>query len=214
MVYWITPYYWIEILNILFGWASIYCQLYWGTWDIGAKIVLIILIFISCLKTLFYLKILKSFSYIVTMVISVVFDLRYFVFFYVIMISFFSMLFDIVGRNYSKEYLKLPWLVGNWLAVFRLALGDFDFTLLEGANLTKTHILFWVLWLIMVLFSSLIFLNFIIAQVSDSYATVKENIDSYIYKERAKLVSEAEGLLSQGFKARSKDWFPDYIIIR
>lgn len=101
MVYWITPYYWIEILNIVFGWWSIYCQLYWGTWDIGSKIVLIILIFISCLKTLFYLKILKSFSYIVTMVISVVYDLKYFVFFYVILVSFFSMFFDIVGRNYS-----------------------------------------------------------------------------------------------------------------
>lgn len=66
----------------------------------------------------------------------------------------------------------------------------------------------------MVLFSSLIFLNFIIAQVSDSYATVKENIDSFIYKERAKLVSEAEGLLSRRFKSASHQWFPDFIIVR
>lgn len=214
LVYFITPYYWIEILNIIFGWWSIYCQMYVGTWDISSKIVMITLIFICCVKTLFYLKILKSFSYIVTMVISVVYDLRYFVTFYIILLTFFSLLLDVVGRNYSKEYLKLSWFVGNWLAVFRLALGDFDFTLIENAPMTKTHILFWILWSMMVLFSSLIFLNFIIAQVSDSYARVKENIDSFIYKERAKLISEAEGLLSKQFKFSSKQLFPEYIVSR
>lgn len=100
-VFWITPYYWIEILNIVFGWWSIYCQMYVGTWDITSKIIMITLIFISCVKTLFYLKILKAFSYIVTMVISVVYDLRWFVAFYVILLIFFSLLLDVVGRNYS-----------------------------------------------------------------------------------------------------------------
>ena len=97
--YWITPYYWIEILNIVFGVWSIYCQDNLGTWDITSKIVLILLIAISLLKTIIYLKIFKSFSYIVTMIISVVFDLRYFVTFFVILITFFSMLFNVVARN-------------------------------------------------------------------------------------------------------------------
>ena len=52
----------------------------------------------------------------------------------------------------------------------------------------------------MVLFTALIFLNFIIAEVSNSYTRVKENIYSYIYSERAKLISEAEELLSKKFK--------------
>lgn len=46
----------------------------------------------------------------------------------------------------------------------------------------------------MVLFSSLIFLNFIIAEVSNSYANVKENIDQLMYKERSKLVLEVENI--------------------
>lgn len=158
--------------------------------------MLISLITISCLKTLFYLKILKSFSYIVTMVLNVVIDMSNFVFFYLIIITFFSMMFNVISRNYSSEYTKCTWFVGNWLAVFRLSLGDFDFSLLESSTLTKTHILFWIMWTGMVFFSSLIFLNFVIAKVSDTYGDIKENVDSFIYKERAKLISEAEGLFT------------------
>jgi len=212
--YWITPYYWIEILNIVFGLGSIYCQYYVGTWDISSKIVLIMLIAISLLKTIIYLKVFKSFSYIVTMVISVVFDLRYFISFFVILITFFSMLFNVVARNESPEYSKLTWYIGNWLAVFRLSLGDFDFTLLESSKLTKTHILFWAIWLLMVLFTSLIFLNFIIAEVSNSYSRVRENVFAFIYKERAKLISEAEELLSKKYRMKNKIMFPTYIIVR
>lgn len=172
------------------------------------------LITISLVKTILYLKVFKSFSYIVTMVISVVSDLRYFITFYIILITFFSQLFNIVSRNQSPEYSHLAWYIGNWIAVFRLALGDFDFTLLESAKLTKTHILFWCIWTLMVLFTALIFLNFIIAEVGNSYARVKENIFSYIYKERAKLISEAEELLSKKYKQSKKDMFPQYLIVR
>jgi hypothetical protein len=48
----------------------------------------------------------------------------------------------------------------------------------------------------MVGLSSLIFLNFIIAEVSNSYQRVKENIDALIYKERATLIQEVEGIMS------------------
>ena len=186
-----------------------------GTWHITSKIVLIALILISCVKTLFYLKILKAFSYIVTMVLSVVLDLKVFLTFYGILVTMFSLLFDVVGRNPSPEYGHLWYFAGNWLAVVRLSLGDFDFSLLEdAATLTKTHVLFWALWLVMVIFSSLIFLNFIIAEVSNSYGRVKENIAAFIYKERATLIAEAEGLLSKRIKQNNKQLFPEYIIVR
>lgn len=65
----------------------------------------------------------------------------------------------------------------------------------------------------MVLFSALIFLNFIIAEVSSSYEKVKENIDALIYKERAALINEAEDIMSNTAKSNNKK-FPKYIIIR
>ena len=65
----------------------------------------------------------------------------------------------------------------------------------------------------MVLFSALVFLNFIIAEVSNSYQTVKKQIDALIYKERATLTQEAEDILT---KAQHKDriLFPKFFVIR
>jgi len=47
-----------------------------------------------------------------------------------------------------------------------------------------------------VLVSALIFLNFIIAEVSNSYQKVKDTIDSLVFKERAQLINQAEDLFS------------------
>ena len=54
----------------------------------------------------------------------------------------------------------------------------------------------------------LIFLNFIIAEVSDSYAKVKEDIDRLIYKERGTMVKEVEDFLSEGYKIEKTMLFP------
>jgi len=83
------------------------------------------------------------------------------------------MIFDVISRNESAEYRKIGYWFGNFFTTLRLSLGDFDFSMIEDKPLTKQHILFWVTWLIMVVFSSLIFLNFIIAEVSSSYGNVK-----------------------------------------
>lgn len=74
--------------------------------------------------------------------------------------------------------------------------------------------MFWVVWVIMVIFSALIFLNFIIAEVSASYDTVKSNIDALIYKERAILINEAEDIMSNNTRKNNKLKFPKYIVIR
>merc|ERR1712216_683970 len=113
---------------------------------------------------------------------------------YAVLVIMFSMVFDVISRNPGSEYKKLSYFFGNLLATIRLSLGDFDFDIIEDKPLTKQHILFWVVWVLMVVFSALIFLNFIIAEVSSSYNKVKRNIDSLIYKERAGLIMEAEDI--------------------
>lgn len=88
--------------------------------------------------------------------------------------------------------------MGSVFTTLRLSLCDFDFRVLEAdMNLSEyEHYMFWTSWVIMVLFSALIFLNFIIAEVSNSYATVKQDIDALIYKERSTLIQEAEDIMS------------------
>ena len=74
--------------------------------------------------------------------------------------------------------------------------------------------LFWSTWYAYVLFGALIFLNFIIAEVSNSYEIVKENIASLIYKERAGLIAEAEAIMLTRTKQANPHYFPKYIVVR
>ena len=74
----------------------------------------------------------------------------------------------------------------------RTALGDFDFE--ASMYLTqKENILYWIVWLLAVVMTTIIFLNFIIAEASASYEKVKENLTAMIHKEKASLIAEAEG---------------------
>jgi len=66
----------------------------------------------------------------------------------------------------------------------------------------------------MVIFSALIFLNFIIAEVSNSYQKVKSSIDALIYKERAGLIEEAEEIMPDKTRKNNKKKFPKYIVVR
>ena len=122
----------IDILNISLGLANIYLQMFNGTLELASKLVLIALLMVALLKTFFFLRIVLTFSYIVTMIINVVYDLRVFLLFFAILIIVFSGIFDVISRNDADEYKYVSPFFGNVLTTFRLALGDFDFGVLAG----------------------------------------------------------------------------------
>ena len=129
-------------------------------------------VFLCLIKTFFFMRIVKDFSYIVKMIINVVIDLKVFMLFFAILICMFSMIFDVISIPNADEYAKIGYFWGNIMTTLRLSLGDFDFGVLTNSENDlneRQHILFWGVWLFIVFFSSLIFLNFIIAEVSNSY---------------------------------------------
>lgn len=65
--------------------------------DLVCKIIMIIIIFLGLLRTFTFLKIVASLSPIVTMLTNVVYDLRIFLFFYLILTVLFSLLLGIIG---------------------------------------------------------------------------------------------------------------------
>jgi hypothetical protein len=171
-----------------------------------------IIVILTCLiKQFFFMRIVPSFSYIVTMITNVVGDLRVFMTFYCVLIVSFSMVLNIIAENKSSEYSKVGSMFGNIMTTMRLSLGDFKFEILDGSSPNESY-MFWCIWTIMVLFSVLIFLNFIIAEVSNSYQSCKEKIDSLIYKERATMIQEVEDMMDKN--AEHINWFPKYIVIR
>ena len=178
---------------------------------------MILTVLTSLFKTFFYMRVLESFSYIVTMVLNVVSDLKVFLCFFAVLVFMFSLIFDVIAKNDAAEYHNVPPFMGNILTTLRLALGDFDFGVLDNPDRplnTKQHILFWLVWCLMVCLSSLIFLNFIIAEVSNSYGKVRVRVDEEVQKERASLISDVESVITKEYKAKHPELFPKYVVIR
>lgn len=185
------------------------------------------------------MRIVKKFSYIVTMINMVFRDLLVFLLFYAIQIIMFSLLFDVISPppnpkdeddQPTSEYRHMPKFMGNLLTTVRLSLGDFAFEALQEPDFMESdegnfdkinpdaltdrqHMMFWVVWILMVVFSALVFLNFIIAEVSNSYQTVKKDINALIYKERATLTQEAEDIMTEG-QRQDRTLFPRFFVIR
>lgn len=209
-----------DILYCGLGWLNIQQQWSGYTWSLSSKIVSIVVLLLCLVKTMFFFRIFLDFSYIVTMMIQVCIDLKVFNIFFLLLIIMFSLIFDIIDVDAAQqdEYKATGQFIGNFLQTFRLSLGDFDFSFLSEENSphmdTKMHLLFWGIWMIMVLMTSLIFLNFIIAEVSNSYQNVKDELEALIYKERALMILEIENITRDHVIHENKQLFPKYFVIR
>ena len=93
------------------------------------------------------MRIVKKFSYIVTMINRVFVDLLTFLLFFIIQVTMFAQLFNIISppalhaededglRN--NEYRHIGAWMGNILTVLRLSLGDFTFDVLNEPDHVK-----------------------------------------------------------------------------
>ena len=95
------------------------------------KISTILTVLLALWKMFEYLKIVKACSYIVTMILVVALDIRVFMLFFIVMLVFFSMVFNVISRNPAPEYREISYFWANLLNVLRLAMGDFQFNLLD-----------------------------------------------------------------------------------
>merc|ERR1711935_1305341 len=206
----------IDMPYIILGYYNLYRQTYVGSLKFFSKLVMIIVISLALAKAFFFMKIFKGFSYIVTMMSRVMTDLQAFMVFFAILVVMLSIMLDVIlMNNPDSNYQSVGPFAGNILSMLRISLGDFDFTELKGNRMTPAdHLLIWMMWLVMVTFSLLIFLNFIIAEVSSSYGKVKGDIDALVQQERARLILEAEDVLTDEIKRNNKTKFPKYFIVR
>jgi hypothetical protein len=100
----------------------------------------------------------------------------------------------------------------NIIVILRFSLGDFDFAAVNHLNDFERNI-FWITWTIIVLMTCVVFLNFIIAEVSQSYAKVNINVQEFILQEKAKMIKESEDMMNSQFRNKSL-LFPKYLIMR
>lgn len=220
--------------DLLYIWGSVAMSIIHvilSPFNFLAKIVMISVIFLSVIRTFKFLRIFQAYSPIVTMLQNVIYDLRIFLFFYIILTALFSLLIGVLGignRNVpgifkdtfgeeesgfpGVEYKEIGLFVGNIINTLRVSTGDFE---IIGTALyleEEENIIFWVFWVIIVGVTCIVFLNFIIAEAGASYENVNELMDQYILQDKAAMIAEAEIMMPQFLKSNAK--FPKYIIIR
>jgi hypothetical protein len=94
----------------------------------------------------------------------------------------------------------------------RQSIGDYDTSsIIEGSNDFK--ILAWLLWLFILIVGNIVFMNFIIAVVSESYENCMEKKIQLIYSAKLEMIKECESLMPEWLFG-SHEWFPQFIIIR
>lgn len=207
----------LDVVHIIGGYYSIYSQVNYGVNSLPAKVVLILECFLSLIKNFEVLKINDQFSPIVTMIGNVFIDLNAFLIYFFIQVIAFTSTFSVISTHDMNEYRKVGPLVGNFLYAMRLSLGDFNFDafsrttkvteLWENGTSIKVdesvrsmngneHRVFWAVWLGMTYFSATIFLTFVIARVTDSYQTIKDDLEKFICRDKCRLIYDAENMPS------------------
>lgn len=90
-----------------------------------------------------------------------------------------------------NEYEHLPYFARQFFASIRISLADFNFMFVITLQPFDQN-MFWLVWFIQVMLTCIAFLNFIIAEVSSSYQSVKSRVDGLIKKEQAQMIQEAD----------------------
>lgn len=97
--------------------------------------------------------------------------------------------------------------------MFRISMGDFAMIdLVKYMNNREDVIIFWIIWFIMVLVLAVVFLNFVVAEASETYNIVNDSIIETIYQQKADLIRDAESIMPNSVK--SLKHFPKYIVRR
>lgn len=77
------------------------------------------------------MRIVKSYSYIVTMVITVLVDLKAFLLFFAMFNTILSMVFDVIAMVRVHEYKYIGAFMGNWVNTLKMAFADFNLSVIE-----------------------------------------------------------------------------------
>ena len=96
----------MDLLFIVLGTFNALDHYFHSPFTFAAKLGFIIVINLALLRTFKYLRITKSFSPIVTMVLGVIWDLKQFMLFYFILCGLLSMIVGVIGIANMKIYDK------------------------------------------------------------------------------------------------------------
>ncbi len=98
------------------------------------------------------------------MFIAVFKDLRWFLFFFAMVLGFFSIFLAVILKDDLTNYEGLG-IIGYYVIAMRESIGDYDTNDSYISN-SDYKILIWIIYLMVMILGNVIFMNFIIAVVS------------------------------------------------
>jgi hypothetical protein len=143
------------------------------------------------------------------MLLNVFYDLRFFLFFFGVVVVSFSLYLSILVDELT-DYEGIG-VFGYFGIALRTSLGDYDFD--SFVKNSDYDILTWLVWFLVMIVGNVIFMNFIIAVVSQSYENCMQTMNAQSYKNKVDLIMERESLMGEADLKR-KEWFPNFIIVR
>eukprot|EP00347_Sterkiella_histriomuscorum_P008640 403344324 len=182
--------------------------------DDAQQIMLSIMCFFVFTKLCSNLRVFKGFSFQMSMLKAVFFDIRYFILLYTFVIGMYGLIFTLlkIKANDDDTYYEGISYLGFFVMSFRASIGDSqvdNFYELQGFQ----AVFGWLVWISGILFMNIILLNFIIAVISESYDKVMQRMTAESYKIKCQLIQERESYFTeQDFKNRK--FFPKYLILR
>lgn len=106
-----------------------------------------------------------------------------------------------LGKLSGKEYYHLGLFAGEILWTLRVSIGD-NSLIGESSKLAPAeNYLFWFCWFVSVMVSCVVFLNFIVAEASNTYAVVTDTLEATIWMEKSNLIGEAEEMTWEIYKS-------------
>ena len=93
-----------------------------------------------------------------------------------------------------------------------MSLGDNDFAATVKMDDQRIATLFWFIWVLIAYLNCIIFMNFIIAEASESYGKVMSNIENNLYLQKVNLINESEEMMLK--KNHDCIKYPKFLIVR
>ncbi|CDW79774.1 wd-40 repeat protein [Stylonychia lemnae] len=199
-----------DMLLFITYFSEMICEAFTVNSDV-IVVMKVTIMFLAFLKVNFFLRIYDGFSFLVTMMSGVFSDLKYFLAFFTIFIFQFGITFMILFHQRPiSEYSGIQGLT-YYLMAFRTSSGDFNVD--DYSNQGNLVIISWMIWIVAVLVLNIIFMNFIIAVISESYEKVMQKSTAESFRVKAKMIVEREMEFSES-DLFNQSLFPKYILLR
>ncbi|CDW78074.1 wd-40 repeat protein [Stylonychia lemnae] len=172
----------------------------------------ILIVVLSFIKVNFFLRIYDNFSFLVTMISSVFADIKYFFGFFIIFIVQFGLILSILFQDqWIEEYDNIS-SISYFLMAFRISSGDFN---TDGYKDQQSYlvIITWIIWIVAVLVLNVVFMNFIIAVISESYERIMQKQVAEQFRVKVQLIAERE-LYFKEDDLQNRQYFPHHLILR